>query len=254
MAPTGTARNAIMKLLQRRLSIRAQLLVLFGLLLGTGFCVLVMDELELRDEISTFDALLRDSLSGLRLAKSISDSYRLEIVDTTFRVRNSLLGWDQGARMVDTAQSDIQRHWQALLETNLSPEQRALANEIAKARTFADGATRKLRTILQAQDIKALGQFADTELFPAMDPVTTHLQFLTDVKMLDAERHVRDHLRHARAIGLWRVILSVAALLFVLVVGRGILRNVYRGIGALVHLARHVRDPAFTPTEEFHAE
>ena len=152
----STARNAIMKLLQRRLSIRAQLLVLFGLLLGTGFCVLVMDELELRDEISTFDALLRDSLSGLRLAKSISDSYRLEIVDTTFRVRNSLLGWDQGARMVDTAQSDIQRHWQALLETNLSPEQRALANEIAKARTFADGATRKLRTILQAQDIKAL--------------------------------------------------------------------------------------------------
>ena len=243
-----------MKLLQRRLSIRAQLLVLFGLLLGTGFCVLVMDELDLQDEIRTFDSLLHDSLTGLRLAKSISDSYRLEIVDTTFRVRNSLLGWDQGMRMVDTAQSDIQRHWQALLETNLSPEQRALADEIAKARTFADSATKRLRAILQAQDIKALGQFADTELFPAMDPVTTRLQFLTDVKMLDAERNVRGHLRHARAVGLSRVILSIAALLFVLVVGRGILRNVYKGIGALVHLARHVRDPAFTPTEEFQAE
>ncbi len=242
-----------MKLLQR-LSIRAQLLMLFGLLLGTGAGVLVMDELELQDEIRTFDSLLRDSLSGLRLAKSISDSYRLEIVDTTFRVRNSLLGWDQGVRMVDTAQSDIQRHWAALLETNLSPEQRALAGEIAKARTFADSATSKLRTVLQAKDIKALGQFADTELFPAMDPVTTRLQFLTDVKMLDAERNVRDHLRHARAVGRWRVILSVVALLFVLVVGRGILRNVYKGIGHLVHLARHARDPAFTPTEKFQAE
>ena len=243
-----------MKLLQRRLSIRLQLLVLFGLLLGTGAGVLVMDELELQDEIRTFDSLLRDSLTGLRLAKSISDSYRLEIVDTTFRVRNYLLGWDQGVRMVETAQSDIERHWQALLETNLSPEQRTLADEIAKARTFADGATTKLRGILQAKDIKALGQFADTELFPAMDPVTTRLQFLTDVKMLDAERNVRDHLRNARAVGRWRVLLSVAALLFVLIVGRGILRNVYKGIGALVHLARHARDPSFVPTQEYQAE
>jgi len=254
MAPAGIARHATMKLLQRRLSIRSQLLVLFGLLLGTGAGVLVMDEIELQDEIRTFDSLLRDSLSGLRLAKSISDSYRLEIVDTTFRVRNALLGWDQGVQMVGTAQSDIQRHWQALLETNLSPEQRALTDEIAKARTFADGATGKLRDILQSKDIKALGQFADTELFPAMDPVTTRLQFLTDVKMLDAERLVRDHLAHARTIGLLRVIVSVGALLFVLLVGRGILRNVYRGIGALVHLARHARDPGFVPIEEFHVE
>src|SRR5690349_4986994 len=113
-----------MKLLQRRLSIRTQLLALFGLLLGTGFCVLLIDEWALQDEISSFDTLLHDSLSGLRLAKSISDSYRLEIVDTTFRVRNHLTGWDQGVRIVEVAKSDILRDWQALIETNLSPEQR----------------------------------------------------------------------------------------------------------------------------------
>jgi len=242
------------KLLQRRFRIRTQLLALFGLLLGAGFCVLVMDELALQDEISTFDALLHDSLSGLRLAKSISDSYRLEIVDTTFRVRNNLTGWDQGMRIVDVARSDIQRDWQALIETNLSPEQRVLADEIAKVRTIADAATANLVSILKKQDMKELGRFADTDLFPAMDPVTTRLQFLADVKMLDAEREVKDHLMHARVIGWLRILISIAALLLVIVVGRGVLRNVYKGIGHLVHLARHVRDPDFVlPAQSFGA-
>jgi signal transduction histidine kinase/CheY-like chemotaxis protein/HPt (histidine-containing phosphotransfer) domain-containing protein len=254
VACAGTAEEEDdVKLLQRRLSIRTQLLALFGLLLGAGFCVLVMDELALQDEISTFDSLLHDSLSGLRLAKSISDSYRLEIVDTTFRVRNFLMGWDQGVHEVEVAASDIRRDWQALLATDLSPEQRVLADEIGKVRTIADSATDKLIAILKTQDIKALGRFADTELFPAMDPVTTRLQFLADVKLVDAERSVKEHLAHARSLGWLRIIISVAALIFVIVVGRVMLANVYRGIGRLVHLARNVRDPAFVQAQGFEA-
>ena len=234
-----------MRLLRRELSIRVQLLALFGLLLFTGATVLVLDEVSLREDIARFNSLRDESLTGLRLAKSISDAYGLDIVDTTFRVRNYLMGWDQGVLVVDTAQSDIKRDWESLLASNLSPEQRALTDEVAKARLIADSAAEKLRGILKAQDIVALGKFADTELYPAMDPVTTRLQFLADVKLLDADRSVREHLMRASQLGWWRIGLSFAALLFVVVVGRGILRNVYKGVEGLVHLARHARDPAF---------
>ena len=234
--------------LRQRFSIRSQLLALFGLLLATGFVVLTMDEIALRAEIYTFHELRNESLSGLRLAKSISDTYRLDIVDTTFRVRNNLMGWDQGVSVVNTAQSDINHDWHALLDTNLSPEERQLANSVAKARVLADAATRKLVTILKSRDIVALGRFADTEMYPAMDPVTTRLQFLTDIKLLDAERSVREHLSSARAIGWWRIGISFAALLFVVVVGRDILRNVYKGIGRLVLLARRARKRDFVPS------
>ncbi len=234
-----------MRLLRRALSIRVQLLALFGLLLFTGATVLVLDEVSLREDIARFNSLRDESLTGLRLAKSISDAYGLDIVDTTFRVRNYLMGWDQGVLVVDTAQSDIKRDWESLLASNLSPEQRALTDEVAKARVIADRAAEKLRSILKAQDIVALGKFADTELYPAMDPVTTRLQFLADVKMLDADRSVREHLARASQLGWWRIGLSFAALLFVFVVGRDILRNVYKGVEGLVHLARHARDPAF---------
>jgi signal transduction histidine kinase/CheY-like chemotaxis protein/HPt (histidine-containing phosphotransfer) domain-containing protein len=231
--------------LRRTLSIRVQLLALFGLLLLTGATVLVLDEVSLREDIARFNSLRDESLTGLRLAKSISDAYGLDIVDTTFRVRNYLMGWDQGVAVVDTAQSDIKRDWESLIASNLSPEQRALTDEVAKARVSADNAATKLRSILKAQDIAALGKFADTELYPAMDPVTTRLQFLADVKMLDADRSVREHLTRASELGWWRIGLSFAALIFVVVVGRDILRNVYKGVEGLVHLARHARDPAF---------
>jgi signal transduction histidine kinase/DNA-binding NarL/FixJ family response regulator len=232
--------------LYRRFSIRTQLLALFGLLLAAGAAVLALDEIALRREMATFDALQRDSLTGLRLAKSISDSYGLEIVDTTYRVRNYLMGWDQGVMTLDTAESDIHHDWAELIQTNLSPDQRELIDEVAKARVIADQATAKLRGILKAQDMPALGKFADTELYPAIDPVTIRLQFLADVKMLDAERSVSEHLQRARAVGWWRVGISLAALLFVLVVGRGILRNVYKGVIQLAQLARHARDPDYT--------
>ena len=230
---------------RRKLSVRVQLLALFGLLLLTGAAVLLLDQISLQEDIARFNSLRDESLTGLRLAKSISDAYGLDIVDTTFRVRNNLMGWDQGVAMVDTAQSDIKRNWQSLLASNLSLEQRSLTDEVAKARVIADQAAEKLRAILKSQDIGALGKFADTELYPAMDPVTTRLQFLADVKMLDADRSVREHLQRARELGWWRILISFVALTFVVVVGRGILRNVYKGVESLVHLARHAREPDF---------
>jgi signal transduction histidine kinase/DNA-binding NarL/FixJ family response regulator len=241
-----------MKSLQRRFSIRTQLLALFGLLLLAGAIVLVLDEIALRRQIATFDSLQRDSLTGLRLAKSISDAYGLEIVDTTYRVRNYLMGWDQGVATIDTAEADIHHDWDALIKTDLSPDQRELIDEVAKARVIADLAATKLRGILKAQDMPALGKFADTELYPAIDPVTNRLQFLADVKMLDAERSVSGHLTRARAVGWWRILVSLAALLFVLVVGRSILRNVYKGVRQLAQFARHARDPDY-PAPEWNA-
>ena len=239
---------------RRKFSVRVQLLALFGLMLLTGAAVLTLDQFSLQEDIERFHSLRDESLTGLRLAKSISDAYGLDIVDTTFRVRNNLMGWDQGIAVVDTAQSDIKRDWESLLAANLSPEQRALTDEVAKARVAADRAAEKLHGILAARDITALAQFADTELYPAMDPVTTRLQFLADVKMLDADRGVREHMLRSRRLGLWRIALSLVTLVFVVVVGRRILRNVYKGVEGLVYLARRARDAEFVPPGNFDPE
>jgi len=233
--------------LYRRVRIRVQLQALFGLLLLTGLTVLVLDEINQRSDVATFQSVQRQSLAGLRLAKSISDAYGLDIVSAVFRVRNNLMGWDQGVEVVEGARRAIDRDWKELVASELPPEQRAVVDEIARARVSADRAAEKLLAIFHAADIGALGRFADTELYPAMDPVASRLKFLADLKMFDTERMIDAHLDTARRVGRWRVILSLITLAIVLVVGRSMLRNIYKGVESLKHLARHAREREFEP-------
>ncbi|WP_222423696.1 hypothetical protein, partial [Lysobacter antibioticus] len=97
-----------------RISVRHQLWGLFGLFLLTGASVLVIDEVEQYRARKTLHALQDDGLIGLRLLKTVSDAYGLDVVDTTFRVRNGLVGWDEGLRRVDDARRRIDRGWRRL--------------------------------------------------------------------------------------------------------------------------------------------
>ena len=90
--------------------IRLQLLGLFGLLLLTGAGVLTLDEIERRQNQQALQQFKDESLAGLRRIKAVSDAYGLDIVDTTFRVRNDLISWEEGVQVVDNARLRIREH------------------------------------------------------------------------------------------------------------------------------------------------
>ncbi len=238
------------------LSIRHQLWALFGLFLLTGATVLVVDEVAQYRARQSLLTLKDDSLQRLRRIKAVSDGYGLDIVDTTFRTRNNLITWNQGVAVVDAARRRIDANWAELAPMPRSPQQRALFDEVAQARQRADRATARLREILVEQDIVKLGQFADAELYPAIDPVTTRLQALSDLAMVEAERVVRADIERGRRVSALRVALSALALLVAALAGRRILRNVYRGVEGLTWLVRRMRDrdytsmPRYRPTGE----
>jgi two-component system, NarL family, sensor histidine kinase EvgS len=224
-----------------KFSIRLQLFALFGLLLLTGAAVLLLDEVsEYRTRIA-LDELNRESLAGLRRIKAVSDAYGLEIVDTAFRVRNNLMGWEQGEGQVENALTRIRQHWSQLQQLPRPAEQQALFAQITQARVDADRAAEKLRGILRSQDIVALGRFADTELFPSIDPVTTRLKFLSDLEMIDAERVVRANAERVNGVRTLRIALSLTTLVVVALVGRHIVRNIYRGVESLTDIAQRMR-------------
>ena len=237
MRDDARAAGALLGWRPSRLSIRQQLLSLFGLMLATGATVLVLDTLSQQATVATMQGVRDDSLAGIKYVKGISDAYGLEVVDTTFRVRNHLMGWDQGVEVVDRAMQRVLDQWDALSRTRLTPEQASLFAEIARHRETADRAAAKLRAILVGRDLTALGRFADTELYPAIDPVTTRLAFLSDLKMVTANENLAADVARAWRVNWWRVGLSVVTLLVVLVVGRQILRHIYRGVEKLVRLA-----------------
>ncbi|MBS0194520.1 MAG: response regulator [Proteobacteria bacterium] len=234
-----------------RSAIRFQLLGLFGLLIVAGSAVLSLDEIERREHQQNLHTLADQTLVSLRLIQSVSDAYGLDDIGTVFRVRNYLIGWDDGLKAADVARRRIDTDWSALAQLPRTPDEAALLTDIGAARVRADAATVRLREILQAKDIKALGHFADTELFPAMDPVTGRLQRLAALVLAHGQQQVDDENARALRNGEIRVGVSLLALLLAAWFGSGLLRNIYRGVEALLAATTQMRRHDYTSPPKY---
>jgi signal transduction histidine kinase/DNA-binding NarL/FixJ family response regulator/HPt (histidine-containing phosphotransfer) domain-containing protein len=220
-------------------TVRRQLLLLFGVMLVAAGCVLALDALYQRSHEATLTRLYDNALGGQTQVKALTDAYGINIIGITFKVRNGLMTFDEGLAAVDQARQRIQQALAALhAEMRMPPKQRALLADIDRERQSADAAVAELRAQLAAHSIEGLGRFADTRLFPALDPLLSDLGLLADMKILDAQAQLHDDSVHAQRLNAWRIGLSAVALIIVLVAGREVLRNVYGGIEQLMRMTR----------------
>ena len=238
------------------IGIRLQLWGLFGLFLLTGATVMVIDEIVQMRAIASLEGMKDQSLTRMRRLKALSDGYGLDVVDATFRVRNHLITWGEGLAVVERAQTNIDGYWRALSTMPRGPVEEDLYRQVAQARVRADAATTTLRDILRARDTAALTRFADTELYPAVDPVTRRLKAWADLALVDAERFVRREIDRGRQARALRIGLSLLCLGLAVLIGRHLLRNTYKGVETLTRLADDMRrhdyltEPAYRPRGE----
>lgn len=240
--------------LGKKLSIRRQLLGLFGIVLIGAIVVQVLDERERRLNAGALEQLRDDSLVSMRRIKAVSDAYGLDYVDTTFRVRNYLMSWEEGLQVLAAAEQRVDAHWRTLRQSSPGKEQRQLIAQIETAKVRADRAGRTLREILQRKDIVALGRFADTELYPAIDPVTTRLKYLSDLQLIEADRRVQTAAQRARDAAWLRLVLTMIGLAAFAFVAQRILRNIYKGVESLGDLAAQMRRHDYFAVPRFRAE
>ncbi|RZA20036.1 MAG: response regulator [Lysobacteraceae bacterium] len=236
--------------------IRHQLWGLFGLFLLTGVLVLVLDEVGQYSTQRSMMAMKDDVLAGMRRIRRLSDAYSLDVVDTTFKARNALVDWNDALATLDGAQASMDTEWAALQASDFQGDDRALLVQALQERPRADAAVERLRAALVAKDVRTLGRFADSELYPAIDPLTKRLQVLAERGQLRADTLVQSQLVRGKWIGRTRIALSLLCLVLVVLFGRRILRNGYRGVESLVELSRkmtqhdYTAQPHYRPTGE----
>ncbi|MEO8159973.1 MAG: ATP-binding protein, partial [Arenimonas sp.] len=238
--------------LSRHLSIRLQLMGLFALVLAAGVAVLLLDEAERRDNARVVDQLREESIQSLRLAKAMSDAYGLDYIGATFRVRNDLISWEEGIRIIDNAHERIERSWVLMAANPHTQRQREMLSRIRQARGPADRAAATLRTIMRRRDLAAIGVFADTELFPAMDPVAKRLKALSDLQLIEADRRVRESAERAREASLIRLGFTGIGLLLMGVLASSMVRNIYKGVESLRDLSAQMRKRDYDAPPRFH--
>ena len=104
--------------------IRHQLWGLFGLFLLTGVLVLVLDEIGQYSTQRSMMAMKDDVLAGMRRIRRLSDAYSQDVIDTTFKARNALVGWNEAVATVDRAQATIKTEWTALQASEFAGDDR----------------------------------------------------------------------------------------------------------------------------------
>ncbi|MDR7135694.1 signal transduction histidine kinase/CheY-like chemotaxis protein/HPt (histidine-containing phosphotransfer) domain-containing protein [Lysobacter niastensis] len=232
-------------------NIRRQVWAVFVLFLLTALGVVVLDEIGQYRSRQSMQMLKDHSLLGLRRIKTVSDAYGLDLVDTTFRVRNGLMTPERGVAVVDAARERIDSAWSAVASISHEPSEHALFAQAEKARARADAAADELHHILVSGDVDALSHFANHRLYPAIDPVTEALKRLSDQQLVEAEQIVRANLKRQERFSAIRIALSALTLLIVGVIAHRILSNAYRGIESLAALAEGMRRHDFTATPTY---
>ncbi|MCK7593413.1 ATP-binding protein [Pseudomarimonas salicorniae] len=228
-----------------RVSLRLQLIAVFGILLASATAMLVVEEISQYQASRALDSLKSRSLEGQRRLMAVFDAYGHEIVDSVWKVTHGRMGWAQAAGAVDNAATRITLHWQALELLPRSPEQQLLFEQAASARADADRLVERIRELIEVQDADGLRLLAEAELYAAIDPVTTRLRYLTDLELIGAERLVKEEDRRAWMVRWLRITLLLLMLGVSALIGRQILRNTYRGVESLVRLASTLQEGKF---------
>ncbi|MEO7939090.1 MAG: hypothetical protein ABIR55_10730, partial [Burkholderiaceae bacterium] len=106
------------------------------------------------------------------------------------------------------------------------------------------------------KDIRALGKFADSELYLAVDPLGERLQLIADHSQQRADALVQAEIHRGQMMSWLRIVVSLLCFALVAVFGRRILRNGYRGVESLTGLSRKMAaheyeaEPNYRPTGE----
>lgn len=155
-------------------------LTLLGLSLlavgGAGFYTAHMSETGL-------ESVYADRVKPLDDLKAVADLYAVNIVDTTHKVRNGGLSWDDGVKSIELAQKGIRQNWNEYTATKLTDEEQGLVNEAAGRMKNADAAVADLLKTLRAKDIPGLDTFVISKLYPAIDPISETISNLVALQV-----------------------------------------------------------------------
>lgn len=235
-----------MRLDPSRLGIRHQLLGLFGQFLIALLVVVSLDQMGQYMAKQTMQAMRDDVLTGMRRLRRLSDAYGMDVVDTTFRARNHLIDWERADVTLSQAMATMALEWAALEAMPLDAEGQALREQVLATRPRADAAAAQLQAILRSGDVRALGRFADQELYPAVDPLLLRLEQLDKLGLARADALIRKQLAWGTWISRASIALSLLCLGLGVLFGRRILRNGYRGVESLTALARGIGQRDYT--------
>lgn len=171
----------------------AKRLMLLVLLLGLlSVSIGINGLMNLADSVKSMQTVYDDRVVPLRDLKVIADMYAVNIVDTSHKVRNSNISWEEGRKNLADAEQQIAEKWNKYKNTVLVPEEQRLVAEIEPMFKSTQVELDRMRDILTREDRHAMAEFTAGPLYPAIDPISGKFSDLIEVQLKVAKQEYED--------------------------------------------------------------
>jgi methyl-accepting chemotaxis protein len=130
----------------------------------------------------------------LRELKMVADAYAVNIVESLQKVGSGVLTWQFGQSNVSNAKGVIKFQWKKYLANELTPQEQKLADAVSAAIDKAAPVVDQLNDLLSAGDTAKVADFAQHQLYPVIDPISTTISALIDLQVKAAEAQYQSSL------------------------------------------------------------
>jgi len=137
---------------------------------------------------TSLESVYKDRVIPLKQLKVISDMYTVDIIDAAHKMRNGNIDFKTGKRKIKKAKEAIEKNWDIYLLSNITPEEKKVADHIQELMKNSDETITLLESIVEKEDSTALASFTIKELYPQIDPITSKINELIDIQLLVADQ------------------------------------------------------------------
>jgi methyl-accepting chemotaxis protein len=215
----------------------AKRLMLLVLLLGVlSVSIGVNGLMSLAESVKGMQTVYEDRVVPLRDLKVIADMYAVNIVDTSHKVRNSNISWEEGRKNLADAEQQIKEKWTKYKNTVLVPEEERLVAEIEPMFKSTQVELDRMRDILTREDRHAMAEFTAGPLYPAIDPISGKFSDLIEVQLKVAKQEYDDAIERYES----NRIFSIGLIVLGLALGVGFALWIVRSVSGPLEKVRHM--------------
>ncbi|MBE4620705.1 methyl-accepting chemotaxis protein [Vibrio navarrensis] len=217
-----------------RLGLLASVLILFICVVG------LLGINGMRNEYQAMESVYKDRVVPLKDLKVIADMYAVNIVDTSHKVRNGNIDWQEAMENVQQAKLTIKNQLSAYLMTQLIADEKRLIDELNPLLIAADKAIEELQAILTRRDEAALERFVLNTLYQVIDPVSERFSALVDIQLKVAnQEYLSSQVEYQRLLVI-NIVLMLVSILVSILLGLAITRSIIKQLGGEPQYAEEI--------------
>ena len=185
-------------------------------------------------------SIYNNRVMPMQQLKLIADAYGIKLVETTNKVYNQQILAESGKDTLTQARNDAQAAWNAYMQTQLTAEEKALADRV---NTLLEAISPRIDDVLrlfERDDHEGLGSFIEYRLFPSVSPLAASLQQLSAMQeQLALQAYEEAQAASTRTMMLAAVTVAIL-LVLTLISASLIIRTITRNLDSAVQVAETV--------------